>query len=503
MQDIASQLVLKWARKGPDYRIPVTDDFTRLTLDTIALCSMDYRFNSFYQDKMHPFVDAMMGMLAEAGNRARRPALVTKMMTSTNAKYLEDSQTQQRIAAEVVQSRRENPTAKRDLLNAMMAGKDPKTGEGLRDELIMANMVTFLIAGMLDAVRLKVKANSTKGHETTSGLLSFAFLFLLQHPSAYQSAQNEIDQVVGKGPVRVQHLKQMKYVNAVLRETLRLSPTVPAISKKVNPKRANDINTLGRGKHLIEPQTKIICLFSKAMKDGNVYGEDACEFKPERMLDEGFSTLPSAAWKVRSRKMSLGPWLTVEQPFGNGVRACIGRAFAWQEALMVTATLLQNFDFHLDDPTYQMRIKQNLTIKPKDFYMKATLREGIDATTLERSMYAGQEPNKAPKSSHDSRSSASHSREMLILYGSNTGTAQALAQKLVSEALSRGFAPHLSEMDAATGNVANRGLVILITSSYEGQPPDNAARFIEWMRSLQDSGLKEARFAVFGLGHSK
>jgi cytochrome P450 / NADPH-cytochrome P450 reductase len=45
MKDIASQLILKWAR-FPDYKIPTTDDFTRLTLDTLALCAMDYRFNS-------------------------------------------------------------------------------------------------------------------------------------------------------------------------------------------------------------------------------------------------------------------------------------------------------------------------------------------------------------------------------------------------------------------------------------------------------------------------
>jgi cytochrome P450/NADPH-cytochrome P450 reductase len=48
MHDIASQLVLKWARHGGDHAIQVVDDFTRLTLDTIALCAMDYRFNSWY-----------------------------------------------------------------------------------------------------------------------------------------------------------------------------------------------------------------------------------------------------------------------------------------------------------------------------------------------------------------------------------------------------------------------------------------------------------------------
>lgn len=67
MHDIAAQLILKWARKGPEYKIPVTSDFTRLTLDTIALCAMDYRFNSFYDNNMHPMVIVDPG----AASRAR------------------------------------------------------------------------------------------------------------------------------------------------------------------------------------------------------------------------------------------------------------------------------------------------------------------------------------------------------------------------------------------------------------------------------------------------
>ena len=52
MYDIATQLVMKWARQGPTTPVMVTDDFTRLTLDTIALCSMGTRFNSFYHDEI-------------------------------------------------------------------------------------------------------------------------------------------------------------------------------------------------------------------------------------------------------------------------------------------------------------------------------------------------------------------------------------------------------------------------------------------------------------------
>jgi cytochrome P450/NADPH-cytochrome P450 reductase len=65
------------------------------------------------------------------------------------------------------------------------------------------------------------------------------------------------------------------------------------------------------------------------------------------------------------------------------MRACIGRAFAWQEALLVMAILLQNFDFRADDPSYDLRIKSNLTIKPEGFYMRATLRKGVDASRLQ------------------------------------------------------------------------------------------------------------------------
>jgi cytochrome P450/NADPH-cytochrome P450 reductase len=149
MYDIASQLVLKWARKGDDYKIPVTSDFTRLTLDTIALCSMDYRFNSFYQEDLHPFVVAMTNTLASRSNAAQLSGIIQRLlMPSYNAQLEKDVQYMRSVSNELVQHRRDNPTEKKDLLNAMIYGKDPKTGSTMRDDLIAANMQTFLVAGM-------------------------------------------------------------------------------------------------------------------------------------------------------------------------------------------------------------------------------------------------------------------------------------------------------------------------------------------------------------------
>ena len=152
MHDIASQLVLKWARLGPEYRIPVVDDFTRLTLDTIALCAMDFRFNSFYQDEMHPFVQAMIGVLSQGAARLTTPKLVQKLQVRKNEQVKQDAKYQRDTAQSLVKRRRDNPSSKADLLNAMINGRDPKTGEGMRDELIAANMTTFLIAGRLASV---------------------------------------------------------------------------------------------------------------------------------------------------------------------------------------------------------------------------------------------------------------------------------------------------------------------------------------------------------------
>ena len=108
---------------------------------------MDTRFNSFYKEDLHPFVHAMADMLAESGARASRPAIATYFMRSATRKYEADIALLKKIAGEVIAERRAQPSDKKDLLNAMIRGRDPKTGEGLTDESIMNNMITFLIAG--------------------------------------------------------------------------------------------------------------------------------------------------------------------------------------------------------------------------------------------------------------------------------------------------------------------------------------------------------------------
>ncbi|KAL0562741.1 hypothetical protein V5O48_019339, partial [Marasmius crinis-equi] len=146
MRDICDQVLLKWERFGPDHVIDPADDFTRVALDTIALCSMSYRLNSFYTENQPRFAEAMLDVLKECFLRTRRPTIVQALMSGTNAKFEEEIHYMKDIALKIVQNRKENPMEKKDLLNAMLFGKDPKTGEGLSDEAIVNNLLTFLIA---------------------------------------------------------------------------------------------------------------------------------------------------------------------------------------------------------------------------------------------------------------------------------------------------------------------------------------------------------------------
>ncbi|CAM1509566.1 Fc.00g033050.m01.CDS01 [Cosmosporella sp. VM-42] len=212
------------------------------------------------------------------------------------------------------------------------------------------------------------------------------------------------------------------------------------------------------------------------------------------MLDENFESLNNEFpnfWK----------------PFGNGVRACIGRSFAWQESLLVMVMLLQNFDFIMDDPNYQLDIKQTLTIKPKDFYMRAILRRDLNPSTLEHRL-AGTQAAAEVNAGAETNSLAIEKdpngieKPLSIYYGSNSGTCKAFAYRLASEVGSHGYyATTVSPLDSAHQKLPTELPVAIITASYEGEPPDNARLFVDWLESLGEKDLSKVSYAVFGCGH--
>lgn len=92
---------------------------------------------------------------------------------------------------------------------------------------------------------------------------------------------------------------------------------------------------------------------------------------------------------------------------------------------------------------------------------------------------------------------------LTILYGSNSGTCESLAQTLAADAAAHGFlASKVLTLDSARQALPNDGPVVMVTASYEGQPCDNAAHFYNWLEKLASDAKLDASFAVFGCGHS-
>src|ERR1700709_1596848 len=118
--------------------------------------------------------------------------------------------------------------------------------------------------------------------------------------------------------------------------------------------------------------------------------------------------------------------------------------------MLVLAMILQNFDLTFDDPNYKPVIKQALTIKPDDLYIRVTPRKSMDATAMDNRIHSNgandtcTEPIPRPGAPWD------EGKPMTILYGSNTGTCQAFAQRLASDAGACGFKAEVRDMDSAT-----------------------------------------------------
>ncbi len=466
MLDIAVQLMQKWERLNPDDTVDVPADMTRLTLDTIALCGFNYRFNSLYRDTPHPFVVAMLGSLEAAQARARELPIQSKLHGKRARKLLADQQLMLQTVQRIIQDRRASGTAGavNDLLDRMLTGVDRQSGEKLDETNIIAQCITFLIAG----------------HETTSGLLSFALYALLKNPDVLARGYDEVDRVLGTDlsvlPTHAQ-VHQVPYVTQILEETLRLWPTAPAFTRHPYE------DTVIGNKYRLGRDTPATILVGMLHRDKQVWGENPEAFDPDRFSPKNRANIPPNAYK----------------PFGTGQRACIGRQFALQEATLVLSMLLRRFEF-VDFANYQLETKQTLTIKPNNFHIKVRLRGGRTATpplTASRPVVASQ-PAAAPTPTSDA-----HQMPLLVLYGSNLGTAEGLAHTIAEDATNRGFVATVGSLDDHVGSLPKEGGVVVVTASYNGQPPDNAAKFCQWLQdpSLPLDAFAGVKYSVFGCGN--
>jgi cytochrome P450 family 135 len=189
---------------------------------------------------------------------------------------------------EIARRRAAPDTAERDdVLSVLLQARDedgrPMTDVELRDELM-----TLLVAG----------------HETTATSLAWAFELLLRHPRELERLQAEVD---GDG--------SDDYLDAVIKETLRLRPVVPGVVRKLKA-------PLELGGYELPEGTRAAPNIYLTHRRPDVYPEPE-RFRPERFLDNGADTYS---------------WI----PFGGGIRRCLGASFATYEMKVVIPAILEN-----------------------------------------------------------------------------------------------------------------------------------------------------------------
>ena len=308
---------------------------------------------------------------------------------------------------------------------------------------------------------------------------------LLKNPEKFHKAQQEVDEVVGDKVVSLDMLPHLHYIDACIKETLRLNSPVPIFN--VLP--FEDTHLAG-GRYHVTKDDLLMFNLKGLHHDPKVWGVDHNEFNPERFLDGGFAALPPNSWK----------------PFGNGLRACIGRGFAEQEMLLNTAMVLQKFSPELADPSYELELRSTLTVKPTGFFMKMRRRPGkswltgVPGGALTDQAQKHQRETESKSGSNDSTGTT---QKVKIFYGGNSGTCEGFAQSLQATLSERKMQAEIANLDTAAENLNKQATNIIITASYEGQPPDNARKFVTWLERQKDAELlKGVNYSVMGVGNS-
>ena len=192
---------------------------------------------------------------------------------------------------------------KEDILTLLVHAVDD-AGEPMADAELRDELVTLLLAG----------------HETSATSLAWVFEQLLAQEELLAELRRELDSVVGRGPLRAEHLPRLELLEATIREALRLRPAAPGSFRKT-------IRPMKLGGYEIPGGSVVLASSFLAHQQAGVY-PDPERFDPKRFL---------------GKKPDPYAWI----PFGGGSRRCLGMAYAMYEMKVVCATLLSHIRIEL------------------------------------------------------------------------------------------------------------------------------------------------------------
>jgi cytochrome P450 len=197
------------------------------------------------------------------------------------------------------------------LIRARRQGDRPAAGENVLDDLLAARHEDGSPPDDQE-VRDALLTVLMAGHETTALALAWALAEIVPRAEVVDRLRDELRRVTGGGPPDADHLAALEYLDGAIRESLRISPVVPFVVRKV-------MRPFAAGGREYPPGV-VLCPCSYLVQRREDLYPEPLRFRPERFLE---------------RKYGPHEWF----PFGGGNRVCLGMPFALYEMKVVLATL--------------------------------------------------------------------------------------------------------------------------------------------------------------------
>ncbi|XP_069780622.1 cytochrome P450 4V2-like [Narcine bancroftii] len=183
-----------------------------------------------------------------------------------------------------------------------------------------------------------------EGHDTTATAINWTLHLLGSHPDVMKKVQEELDEVFGNTyqPPTMEDLKNLQYLQCVIKESLRLFPSVPIIGRTLLE------DCYIRGFKIPKGVNALIIPY--ALHRDPRYFSDPEEFRPERFMPENSS--------------KINPYSFI--PFSGGPRNCIGQKFALIEEKVILSSILRRFQVEAKQSCDELHPLGELILRPRD-----------------------------------------------------------------------------------------------------------------------------------------